>query len=151
MSQVSQDQGCMNAPSAFDTKQLQQQILQHVKAVGVTASIGGEAFLQQIVEATMQALPGAGLKQMRLCVERGRPLGEDDWVRQTARILSLDSTLRDRGRPKMEDSRPLCISLKAANTISCVPLRNPRHLLVRLWAMLRDGTPWREPVIPAAG
>ena len=56
MSQVPQDQGSTNAPSAFDTKHLQQQIQQHIKAAGGTVNIGGEAFLQQIVKATMQAL-----------------------------------------------------------------------------------------------
>lgn len=56
MSQVPQTEGCTDAPSAFDTKQLQQQILQHVKAAGGTTRVGGEAFLQQIVKATMQAL-----------------------------------------------------------------------------------------------
>jgi len=32
-------------------------------------------------------------------MERGRPLGNDDWVRQTARRMGLDYTLNRRGRP----------------------------------------------------
>jgi putative transposase len=43
-------------------------------------------------------------KQIETSVERGRPLGDDNWVQQTARRLSLESTLRDRGgQPKHEN------------------------------------------------
>jgi hypothetical protein len=41
----------------------------------------------------------ADLAQMRPCLERGRPLGSDQWVRQTAAALGLTHTLRPRGRP----------------------------------------------------
>lgn len=37
---------------------------------------------------------------IRLCVNRGRPFGEDKWVSKTAAKLDLESTLRDRGRPR---------------------------------------------------
>ena len=37
---------------------------------------------------------------IRLCVERGRPLGPETWVRQTAARLGLDFTLRGPGRPR---------------------------------------------------
>lgn len=40
------------------------------------------------------------LKQMRTSIERGRPLREDAWMRQTAQALSLDSTLNPQGRPR---------------------------------------------------
>jgi hypothetical protein len=40
-------------------------------------------------------------KQIKTSVERGRQLGDDNWVQQTARQPSLESTLRHRGgQPK---------------------------------------------------
>ena len=39
-------------------------------------------------------------KKIDRCIRRGMPLGQDDWVRNTAERLSLASTLRPRGRPK---------------------------------------------------
>jgi putative transposase len=39
------------------------------------------------------------LESMRTCVQRGRPLGPEDWVRRTAKRLGLDFTLRGPGRP----------------------------------------------------
>ena len=38
------------------------------------------------------------LEALRLCVQRGRPFGEESWV--MSKRLGLDSTLRPRGRPK---------------------------------------------------
>lgn len=35
-----------------------------------------------------------------VCVQRGRPLGEDNWVKRTAKKLSLQSSLNPRGRPR---------------------------------------------------
>ncbi|REK18985.1 MAG: hypothetical protein DWQ37_02670 [Planctomycetota bacterium] len=40
------------------------------------------------------------LKQLRESVQRGRPLGDADWVQQTAARLGLEFTLRGPGRPK---------------------------------------------------
>ena len=40
------------------------------------------------------------LEGIRICVQRGRPLGPEDWVRRTARRLGLDFTLRGPGRPR---------------------------------------------------
>ena len=40
------------------------------------------------------------LDGIRTCVERGRPLGPEDWVRSTVRRLGLDFTLRGPGRPR---------------------------------------------------
>lgn len=37
---------------------------------------------------------------VRAAVERGRPLGDERWVRRTAAALGLESTLRPRGRPR---------------------------------------------------
>ena len=63
MSQTPQDQPDKDAPSAFDAKQLQQQIYQHIRSKGGTAAVGGEAFLQQIVRTTMQALLDAEMTE----------------------------------------------------------------------------------------
>ena len=40
------------------------------------------------------------LERLRSCVQRGRPYGDDAWVKRTAAKLGLDSTLRVLGRPK---------------------------------------------------
>lgn len=40
------------------------------------------------------------LDQLRESVQRGRPLGEADWVASTAKRLGLEHTLRSPGRPK---------------------------------------------------
>jgi len=40
------------------------------------------------------------LKRVRDCVVRGRPYGDEAWVRRTAARLGLESTLRPIGRPK---------------------------------------------------
>ena len=38
--------------------------------------------------------------EIRTCVERGRPLGSETWVRRTAARLGLEFTLRGPGRPR---------------------------------------------------
>jgi putative transposase len=43
----------------------------------------------------------ADLQRLRESVQRGRPFGDEDWIRKTARRLGLEFTLRDRGRPKL--------------------------------------------------
>ena len=53
----------MDAPSEFSTDHFQQQLQQHIKAVGGTAKVGGEAFLQQIIKATLQALLDAEMTE----------------------------------------------------------------------------------------
>lgn len=42
----------------------------------------------------------AELEGIRTCVQRGRPLGPESWVRQTADRLGLGFTLRGPGRPR---------------------------------------------------
>ncbi len=37
---------------------------------------------------------------VKLCIERNRPFGTDDWVQNTAKRLGLGSTIRIRGRPR---------------------------------------------------
>lgn len=40
------------------------------------------------------------LESLRTRVQRGRPFGEEAWVRRLAKRCGLESTLRPRGRPK---------------------------------------------------
>lgn len=40
------------------------------------------------------------LEALRTSVQRGRPFGEEGWVRRMAKRFDLESTLRPRGRPK---------------------------------------------------
>lgn len=44
----------------------------------------------------------AEVEALRACIRRGSPFGDSKWVRQSAARLSLESTLRPRGRPKKE-------------------------------------------------
>ena len=44
----------------------------------------------------------AELRAVRHCVDRGCPFGGPDWVVTTARRLGLESTLRQRGRPRQQ-------------------------------------------------
>jgi putative transposase len=43
---------------------------------------------------------GEELDALRLSVQRGRPFGEEGWVRRMAKRFGMESTLRPRGRPK---------------------------------------------------
>lgn len=43
---------------------------------------------------------GEELEALRLSVQRGRPFGEESWVRQMVKRFGMESTLRPRGRPK---------------------------------------------------
>ena len=40
------------------------------------------------------------LESLRTSVQRGRPFGEEDWVRRMAKRFGMEATLRPRGRPK---------------------------------------------------
>jgi putative transposase len=46
------------------------------------------------------AIDDSVVNQIDKSIERGRPLGDDDWIKQTAGQLGLESTIRPRGRPK---------------------------------------------------
>jgi putative transposase len=47
---------------------------------------------------------GKEQEAIRLCLKRGRPFGSDAWIARTANALSLQSTLRPRGRPERRRS-----------------------------------------------
>jgi putative transposase len=40
------------------------------------------------------------LESLRVSVQRGRPFGEEAWVKRMAKRFGMESTLRSRGRPK---------------------------------------------------
>ena len=40
------------------------------------------------------------LAEYGLSIERGRPYGDDEWVRQTVKALNLEHTVRREGRPR---------------------------------------------------
>ena len=50
----------------------------------------------QMVDTPLSATE---LEAVRLCTQRGRPYGQEDWVQRMAGKLGLGSTLRPRGRP----------------------------------------------------
>ena len=60
------------------------------------------AYPKRWIEEVNRPQTEAELEALRQCVQRGRPFGEDDWVRQTAAQLHLETTLRPRGRPKKQ-------------------------------------------------
>jgi len=43
---------------------------------------------------------------LALCIARGRPFGSPVWVRRMAARFGLESTLRPRGRPRKNASKP---------------------------------------------
>ena len=43
----------------------------------------------------------AELNAIRTSVVRGQPFGSPSWIQETAKVLGLESTLRPRGRPKL--------------------------------------------------
>lgn len=47
-----------------------------------------------------QAQSEKELEALRRCVVRGAPYGDEEWQRQTAQALGLESSLRSRGRPR---------------------------------------------------
>jgi putative transposase len=55
------------------------------------------------LERVNEPLSAGDLKRLRLSVEKGRPYGEESWVKETARRLGLESTLRSRGRPRKQE------------------------------------------------
>jgi putative transposase len=46
----------------------------------------------------------AEVEALRECVRRRRPFGDLQWMQQAARQLSLEASLRPRGRPRKDQS-----------------------------------------------
>jgi putative transposase len=57
--------------------------------------------LPKWVERVNEPLTEQELNAVRLSAQRGRPLGEDEWVTSTAQRLHLESTIRPRGRQRV--------------------------------------------------
>jgi putative transposase len=49
----------------------------------------------------------AELAALRRSVQRGTPYGEPAWQERTVTVLSLQSSIRPRGRPRKADTQPL--------------------------------------------
>jgi hypothetical protein len=47
----------------------------------------------------------AELERVRMCVNRGRPFGEESWQRHTAARLGVEASPRSRGRPRKSEGR----------------------------------------------
>jgi putative transposase len=54
------------------------------------------------VEWVNQAVTLGELEEVRACVVRGRPYGQQGWSQSTAARLGLEATLRPRGRPRKQ-------------------------------------------------
>lgn len=52
------------------------------------------------VEHVNRAQTAAEVEQLRQCIQRGRPYGNNAWITRAAAKLGLESTLRPRGRPR---------------------------------------------------
>ena len=46
------------------------------------------------------ALTANELERVRVSIERGRPYGEETWVRERVKNLRLEQTARPKGRPR---------------------------------------------------
>jgi putative transposase len=57
--------------------------------------------LPKWVERVNEPLTMQELDAVRLSAQRGRPLGEEEWVTSTAQRLHLESTIRPRGRQRV--------------------------------------------------
>jgi putative transposase len=49
--------------------------------------------------------PAEETKQLKECLARGRPFGDERWVEKTAARLGLQCTLNPRGRPRTEEEK----------------------------------------------
>ena len=56
------------------------------------------------LERVNEPLSVADLQRLRHSISRGRPYGDEEWTRQTAIRLGLESCLRPRGRPRKQKS-----------------------------------------------
>ena len=59
------------------------------------------ARLPKWVQRVNQPLSKAELDAVRLSARRGRPLGDDKWVKSTVKQFKLESTIRPRGRQRI--------------------------------------------------
>ena len=57
------------------------------------------------VDRVNAAMGEKELEAIRRCIRRGSPLGDPSWVESTVQRLHLESTLRPRGRPRLETNK----------------------------------------------
>ena len=60
------------------------------------------ARLPNWVRRVNEAFSEQELEAIRVCAQRGRPLGDKRWTASIARRLNLESTIRPRGRPRVQ-------------------------------------------------
>jgi putative transposase len=58
---------------------------------------------QTLSERDNWTRPVFRFKQLKECLARGRPFGDERWVEKTAARLGLQYTLNPRGRPRTEE------------------------------------------------
>jgi len=56
------------------------------------------------VDDVNAVMPEAECDSIRESIRRDRPLGSEPWARETAAILGLESSFRERGRPRRKDA-----------------------------------------------
>lgn len=54
------------------------------------------------LERVNTPLSAGDLSRLRLSAQRGRPYGDESWIRTTVKRLGLESTMRPRGRPRKD-------------------------------------------------
>jgi putative transposase len=64
------------------------------------------ARLPRWVDRVNEALTPQELESIRTSIQRGRPFGEEAWLKSCVKRLGLESTLRPRGRPQIRAIRP---------------------------------------------
>jgi putative transposase len=70
------------------------------------------------------------LDRVRVSIDRGRPYGGDEWVRQIVNKLGLEHTVRPEGRPRKGPIRD-----RLAKILTCRYLkRSTQHKLTSRWA-----------------
>ncbi len=67
-----------------------------ISAVGHRVVHGAEHFTESVL------ITNDTIKQIETSIQRGSPLGNDNWVTKIAGELGLESTIRPRGRPRKE-------------------------------------------------
>ena len=74
------------------------------------------------VETVNAGIEPKELELLRLHVQRGRPLGSEAWMRQAVTTMGLESTVRERGRPRKVVVAQKAIVLKSSKkSVSAKP------------------------------
>jgi putative transposase len=69
----------------------------------------GPVVLPEKWDKLVDLLPNeTDLRKLEVCMSRGRPFGNEDWVVKAVKEMDLGPTLRPRGRPKKTDIPEKC-------------------------------------------